>query len=101
MHITLTPQRRDARLDLERHGDTLTINGERFDLSAIPEGAVLPRDAVDCIWLASDIERKDGVLHLVMVLPHGPAAAHETLFPATLHLTGDGPVTLPPYGDVK
>ncbi len=100
MNITLTPQRRDARLRLERHNDTLTINGEQFDLSIIPNGAVLPRDAVTSDWFASDIERKDGVLHLTVIVPHGPAAPHKTLFPATLHLIADGPVALPPYGDV-
>ncbi len=101
MHITLTPQRRDTKLRLERYDDTLTINGERFDFSAISDGAVLPRDAVVCDWLASDIERKDGALHLTLILPHGPAAPHQTLFPAALHLIEDGPVALAPYGDVK
>lgn len=100
MLITLTPQRRDARLRLERHGDTLIINGERFDFAAISEGDVLPREAVVCDWLASDVERKDGSLQLTVIVPHGPAAPHETLFPAALHQTEDGPVALPPYGDV-
>ena len=53
MHITLSPSRRDDRLTLSKKGDTLTINGEAFDLSAIPDGATLPRDAVACEWPAS------------------------------------------------
>ena len=101
MHIVLTPQRSDMPVRLERFGDTLVVNGETFDFSEIPEGAILPRDAVIGGWLASDIERKDGALHLTMIVPHGPRAPHETLFPAPLHLTEDGPVALPPYGDLS
>jgi len=97
MHITLTPMRHNTPLILERVGDTLTFNGEEFDFSPIPEGATLPRDAVECEWLASDITRSGGVLHLTLILPHGADAPHETRFPAPLDLTRDGPVELPLY----
>jgi hypothetical protein len=89
--------RHDQPLALSRTGDTLMLNGESFDLSAIPEGATLPRAAVACDWLASDIERVNGQLHLTLILPHGPNAPAQTMFPAALHLTGDGPVELPPH----
>ena len=95
MQITLTPQRRDDTLTLMRSGDVLTINGEAFDFAAIPEGGTLPRDAVACDWLAGDVTRSGGVLHLTLVLPHGANAPQATLFPAALTLTGGGPVTLP------
>jgi len=97
MQITLTPQRRDDRLSLSREGDVLILNGEAFDFAAIPEGGTLPRDAVACDWLASDVTRQDGVLHLTLILPHGADAPQATLFPAALTLTGDGPVVLPEY----
>ena len=97
MQITLTPQRRDDTLTLVRSGNTLTINGEAFDFAAIPEGGTLPRDAVACDWLAGDVTRSGGVLHLTLILPHGADAPPETLFPAALTLTGDGPVVLPEY----
>ena len=97
MQITLTPQRRDDTLTLTRSGDVLTINGEAFDFTAIPEGGTLPRDAVACDWLAGDVTRSGGVLHLTLVLPHGANAPQATLFPAALTLTGDGPVALPAY----
>lgn len=97
MKISLIPQRRDSALELRRCGDLLTLNGEDFDLSAIPDKATLPRAAVDCAWLASDIARIDGVLQLALFLPHGPEAPAQTLFPAPLSLTVDGPVVLPPY----
>ena len=95
MQITLTPQRRDGTLTLVRSGDVLTINGEAFDFTVIPEGGTLPRDAVACDWLAGDVTRSGGVLHLTLILPHGADAPQATLFPAALTLTGDGPVTLP------
>lgn len=95
MHITLSPVRRDDRLTLHRAGDVLTVNGETFDLSGIPEGATLPRDAVDCDWLASDIARSGGVLHLTLILPHGADAPPEARFPAPLVLTSDGEVAMP------
>lgn len=97
MHITLSPMRRDNRLTLSRSGDVLTINGEALDLSGIPHGATLPRDAVPCEWLASDIERIGGTLHLTLILPHGAQAPQETLFPEPLLLAENGPVVLPAY----
>lgn len=98
MHITLSPVRMDEALTLSISGDVLTLNGEALDLSAIPEGATLPRDAVEgCPWLAGDISRIEGELHLALVLPHGARAPEETRFPAPLHITEDGPVTLPAY----
>ncbi|PKP68238.1 MAG: hypothetical protein CVT83_05940 [Alphaproteobacteria bacterium HGW-Alphaproteobacteria-5] len=97
MQITLSPMRRDDRLSLARSGDVLTINGVDFDFAAIPEGGTLPREEVASDWLASDVTRLGGVLQLVLILPHGAAAPPETLFPAPLTLTADGPVQLPPW----
>lgn len=101
--ITLIPQRRDDSLTLHCAGDVLTTNDTAFDFTQLPEGATLPRDAVDCDWLASDVTRIDGVLHLALILPHGPIPpvpppeALAVLFPAPLHITGDGPVALPSW----
>lgn len=95
MNITFSPVRRDDALSLSKNGDVLTINGEAFDFSGIPDGATLPREAVICEWLASDVERLDGVIHLMLVLPHGPRAPREALFPAPCEVTSDGPVPLP------
>ena len=97
MKITLSPTRGDRPLTLTRSGDILTINGEVFDFSALPEGATLPRTAVSCDWLAGDVTRIDGVLHLGLTLPHGANAPKITRFPEALTITADGPITLPPY----
>ena len=96
MNISFTPMRRDDRLDLSLAGDVLTVNGEAFDFSGLPDGATLPRAAVTCDWLASDVERIGGVIHLTLILPHGANAPAGTLFPAPI-TPADGPVTLPVF----
>lgn len=96
MKLILSPVRRDTQLTLERAGDVLTINGEVFDFSDLPEGATLPETAIDSDWFAGPVERTDGALRIHLILPHGVHAPTETLFPRPLTLTGDGPVALPP-----
>lgn len=97
MLITLTPIRHDGRLTLVREGDTLIVNGQRLELAAIPEGAILPQDAVDCPWIASDIRRRGGRIELALLLPHGPDAPPQTRNPAPVLVPADGPVPLPPW----
>nr|WP_321457178.1 hypothetical protein [uncultured Cohaesibacter sp.] len=104
MKINLVPQRRDDTLTLSLTGDSLSINGDALDLSAIPAGATLPRDAVECEWLASDIERdEEGELSLSLILPHGfiadPStdAAKAVLFPDPITVAEAGTITLPSY----
>ena len=101
MQISFTPTRCDTALTATRHGDVLTLNGEAFDFTALSEGDVLPRDAVTCDWLASDVTREGGALHLTLILPHAADAPEETRFPQPVTLTGDGPVPLPPYEVVQ
>lgn len=95
MKITLSPQRRDDTLEVIKADDTLTINGTSYDFSVIPDGAILPHDAVDCPWLASDVERIDGVLHLTLILPHGAEASYAVRFPTPLLNPLDGLLELP------
>ena len=97
MHITLSPMRHDTPLSLERADDVLIINGQMFDFTPLPDGATLPKEAVDCEWLASDVERVAGALHLTLILPHGGTAPQDTLFPVPIIDPPDGPVKLPAY----
>ncbi len=97
MKINLTPQRRHDRLKLSRTGDALTINGETFNFAALTDGATLPRNAVSCEWLASDVTRTGGAVCLTLILPHGANAPNETRFPPPITITSDGPVILPAY----
>lgn len=95
MHITFSPQRRDDTLTVTKQGDTLTINGTAYDFSVIPDGATLPKDATDCALLASDVERIDGVLHLILILPNSAAASEAARFPAPIINPADGALELP------
>lgn len=98
MNITLSPQRRDdGPLTLFKQGDILTIAGIAYDFSQLPNGATLPQDAVDCPWLASDINRINGELELTLLLPHGANAPEATRFPEAIVNPADGEVKLPPY----
>jgi hypothetical protein len=93
MKINLLFQRRDDTLEVIKSGDTLTINGVAYDFSVVPEGALLPRGAVDCPWLASDVERVNGVLHLSLIVPHGPSKL--IVDPEPLVNPADGPLEFP------
>ncbi len=95
MKIDLTPIRSDATLSLVRTGDTLSINGISYDFSPLPDGARLPRTALDCPWVASDVERSDNRICLTLFLPHGPEMSLATRFPAPIIDPADGPVPLP------
>ncbi|MBK5932932.1 hypothetical protein C8N32_12133 [Rhodovulum imhoffii] len=94
MKICFCPIRLDTAFRLHRVGDVLTINGQDFDFSELPEGATLPRAAIACDWLASDVERRDGVICLALMLPIGPGAPEALRFPVPLILSEDGPVDL-------
>lgn len=95
MKISLSPQRRDDTLLVSKIGDALTINGVEYDFSVVPDGALLPQGAIDCTWLASDVERIGGSLHLTLILPHGEAASEAARFPSPLINPADGPLELP------
>lgn len=81
MQIHFTPVRMDTDVTYEERGDVLTLNGEVFDFSEIPEGAVLPREAVACPWLVSDVTRRQGEICLTLIRPHGPVADLTERFP--------------------
>ena len=95
MHIILLPQRRDDTLTVSKQGDTLTVNGIAYDFSVIPDGATLPASAVDCEFITGDVERISGVLHISLILPHGPNPSQEVAFPAPIINPPDGVLELP------
>lgn len=94
MFLSLSPIRQDAALAVFRDGDRLTLNDVVYDFTRLPQGGTLPRSAVDCPFLASDVVRQEDDLHLTLTLPHGPDASADMLFPDRIHAT-DGPVKLP------
>lgn len=81
-------------------GDLLTLNGQVLDFSEVAEGSVEPFNSFDCPWLGSDVCRVDGEICVILIIPHGPNAPQETLFPSnfdTFLTVSDGPVPVPAY----
>ncbi len=96
MKLSFTPARMNNQYEASVSGDVLTIDGEALDFGPLPDGATLPKDDVDCPWLASDVERIDGEICLTLMLPHGANAPEETRFPEMVTIA-EGEVVLPPY----
>jgi hypothetical protein len=98
MKINLSPQRREKELlTITKEGDVITINEEIFDFSQLPNGATLPREAINSEWIISDVERIDGQLHFTLLVPHGYNAPEETRFPHPILNPPDGEIELPLY----
>jgi hypothetical protein len=95
MIMKLSPIRSDASLALSKSDDTLTVNGEAFDFSQLPEGATLPAEAVGSKWIVGDISRINGVIHLTLMMPHGSNPPQHVAFPEPITVTVDGLVELP------
>lgn len=95
MLINLSPVRCDEQLTISVSGDTLLLNGATFDFTPLPDGATLPREAIDCLWIAGDVRRIDGVLHAPLLLPITEDASDAARFPKPITVTQDGPVELP------
>lgn len=98
MKLTFSPVRMDMPLVASVEGDVLTLNGAELDFAPLPPGAVLPRAAIACDWIAGDVSRDaDGRLHVPLILPHGGSPGHATLFPADMVITQAGIVHLPDF----
>jgi hypothetical protein len=97
MKLVLSPIRTEQTLTASVEKDALTLNGQRIDFADLPAGAVLPKEEIACDWIADDVSRDaEGLLTIPLMLPHGPNAPRETLFPKPL-LVKRGKVRLPPY----
>ena len=90
-NITLSPQRRDDRLRLEKRGATLLINGEVFDPSTYDESSPHTQ------WIVGRPEALEDGWSVTLLLPHGSPAPRATRFPDPIVVSTDGPVELPPY----
>lgn len=95
MIIKLSPQRRDDTLILVKSGDILTINGEAFDFTALPEGGILPAEAIASGWFVEDVRRESGELQIHLLLPNPVNYSSAQAFPADLVNAPDGAVVLP------
>ncbi len=95
MIIKLSPQRRDDTLTVSKLDDILTINGVAYDFSGLLEGETLPREAIDCEFIASDADRINGELELTLLLPHGADPTQAQAFPEDIIDPPNGDLVLP------
>lgn len=101
MHISFSPQRRSGALTIERTApDRLRINGELFNFNPLADGDTISAGETPCEWIVGPVTRADGVIHLTLILPHGPNPSQAVAFPEPIHVTQDGPITLPGESDV-
>lgn len=90
-YIRFSPQRRDDRLNVEKRGATLLLNGEVFD-----PGTYEASSHPDW-WVVGQPEILENGWSITIILPHGSPAPRETRFPQSIEVSADGPVELPPY----
>lgn len=95
MHISFSPQRRDDALELVKTGDKLRINGEMFNFGPLNEGDEIPSGEVPSEWIIGPVTRKNGLITLTVLLPHGPNPSSAVAFPAPVTVDQDGPIAIP------
>ncbi|ASA29519.1 hypothetical protein RZC90_006653 [Pseudomonas aeruginosa] len=99
MIITLSPYvvlpGSDEHLMLSRDGDVLTVNGQSFDFTPLPEGSELPAEAIGSEWFAGPVVRREGRLEFSLRLPLTDGASAAARFPEPMLIEADGPVELP------
>jgi hypothetical protein len=95
MHLTLSPQRGlpgQPEMTIAVAGDTITIDGTPYDLSAVPEGGEgWPEGETPFI---APIRRIGGVIHAVIIARLGDTAASVQGGPWIIP-AAHGPVTIP------
>lgn len=96
MRISFAPQRRDDTLSVSKSGDVLTINGDAFDFTSLPNGGTIPAGVVPCQLITGPVDRTiSGDLHITLVLPHGPSPSNAVSFPDPIENAPDGEISLP------
>ncbi|HEQ1802123.1 TPA: hypothetical protein VEM73_005272 [Pseudomonas aeruginosa] len=85
----------DERLSLSRAGDVLTVNGQPFDFTPLPDGGELPAEAIGSEWFAGSAVRRGDRLELILRFPLAADASGAARFPDPLLIEADGPVELP------
>lgn len=95
MKISLSPMRCDETLEVSKAGDVLTINGEAYDFSSLPDGATIPSGVVPCQWITGPVDRVEGAIHITLVLPHGTDPREAVAFPPSIENPPDGLISLP------
>jgi hypothetical protein len=94
LKIKLSPVRSDSEsLTASWIAPVLTVNGEAYDLSELPDGATAVHE------ILGKVSRVINDYEVTLTLPHGPNAPHETRFPEDIIVDTDGEINLPIYGE--
>ena len=90
MVIKLSSTQHDnAYISISKQRDVLTINGEDFDFTQIPDGGILPKDAINSEYILSDVTRIDGEIELTVLYPYKKNTP-ENCFPKPIITNEDG-----------
>lgn len=95
MIIYFSPQRSNATLVLEKQNNSLIINNVSYDFTQLPNGGTLLCEAIDCDYICDDVKNIDNVLHIHVILPHGPNPNNAIAFPEPILVENNGIITLP------
>ncbi|MCP4824949.1 MAG: hypothetical protein GY892_12670 [Shimia sp.] len=98
MQITFSPMRPEARLTLSCRGECLYVNGTAYDFSDLAEGDSHQPDGPESAVFAAPVRRCEGCVQVTLVLPHGPNASQETLFPDVQNTPTEGEIAVPLWG---
>ena len=94
MRIDLSPIIMDTAMIVFKAGDVLTINGEAYDFTDLPDGATV--EDVPCDFIAGPVERgDDGILRIRLILPCNYDAPQERVWPQSIIDPPDGPIAFP------
>ena len=96
MIIHFIPVRMGDAIEYAVMGDSLIVNGERFDFSRMKNGDVLAATAIASDCFGHVVTRTDGQIELSLILPNPHNYSHEQAFPVSLFNVTDGPVPQPP-----
>lgn len=98
MQITITPVRAapdGAPIQVTKSGDTLLLDGEEFDFSALPDGATLLADDIPSDYIVGDVQRVNGEITLKLISYYGPNAPETSKIEDVLDVQDDGDIEMP------
>jgi len=95
MKINLTPQVRNDSLTVVKKGDALTINGDVYDFTQLPNGGLLPQESIDCKWITGDVKRVNNEIELTLILSCKHDSSEAARFPQPIINPPDGEIQLP------
>lgn len=95
MILHFVPLLTEEALVLYVEDDTLTVNGEVFDLSLLGEGDFIDSDAIASKWFTGKVSRVAGAINVSLRLPLAHTASEAAKFPVPMHILQDGLVELP------